>query len=425
MKTYLILILLLPLTSLVLSQQVESPASPHYAYKSDHICSRLSNLVTQNKANIPQKSQLFQKESSPAGCPASIADWSCHLGSDLVNELKNVTEYDCTRNLFDLGSDNLLGVLFSNANIQAVAREMSNISISHDGTINSGMYGLLTYLHAAIYQEFSIETVSLNEKSKELLFAAMESFANNEHLWNVDETGLDILLEYLIICDYPGLRHRGKILTVVKDAMKKLINEDNWKPILSSPRLIQKYGAAYNVIFYLLFRGVQNEDSDYVSAVHEDTELIELLYLISRDAELIANEDLGFLVDNAVGELTRMTSSDVLRLDVETYIADLASFYPRLTPNWYKAVSTIIEIYNCSDYNNLCDDDNPEAIRQEVEDMLFPNTHIFDDGKLKIRTPLPYDKAQTLYYASKQVQSQFFRFLQTDEPVKDDSPIWN
>ena len=416
MKTYLTLILLLPLTSLVLSQQVEPPASPH-SHKSDHICSRLSNLVTQNKANIPQKSQLFQKESSPADCQVSLADWSSHIGSDLVNELKNVTEYDCTRSLFDLGSDNLSEVVFSNANIQAVAREMSNISISHDGTINSGMYGLLIYLHTALYQEFGIETVSLNEKSKELLFAAMESFANNEHFWNVDETGLNILLEYLIICDTSGLRHRDKILTVVKDAMKNLIIEDNWKSILSSPKLISKYGNAYNKILFLLFRGVANRDSDYISAVHEDTELIELLYLISRDAELIANEDLRFLVNNAVSELTRMASSDVLRLDVETYIADLASFYPRLTPNWYKVVNTIIK-YNCSGYNNLCDD--PEAIRQEVEDMLFPNTYLFDDGKLKIRTPLPYDKAQALYYASKQVQSQFFRFLQTDEPVKDD-----
>lgn len=63
------------------------------------------------------------------------------------------------------------------------------------------------------------------------------------------------------------------------------------------------------------------------------------------------------------------------------------------------------------------------ATRAEVENILFPNTWTFDDGKLKVRTPLDYKTVQELYYASKQVQSQMFRFLETDNPVTNDTNV--
>ena len=381
--------------------------------KSGYICSRISNVATTSRV------YRYKGRSIEGDCVTYISDWNSYSRSQLINKLKGTTNFNCFLDFFKLGSTDTYEVLFSNANIQAVALEMNQISTSHNGTLNSGAYGLLIYLHAAIYQEFGQKTISLNSESKNLLFNAMESFADNEHLWNVDEIALRILHEYLIICDYKGLRHKKKIISVVKKAIKKLIYEDNWKLIVDD-RVLIEYGSTYNKVLFLLFRGVANRDPDYISAAHKDDELIELLYLFSKDDELLANEHLKFLVDNAVLELTRMATSSELRPDVEGYIADLVPMYTRLTPSWFHLIGAINKGDNCEAYN-LCK--NMEDIRKEIENMLFPNTWIFDDGKLKVKTPLPYDKTQTLYYATKQVQSQFFRFLQTDSFIPDDSNI--
>ena len=401
------------------SQQI-GPAEFSHTHKGNYICSRSNNLTTQNKT-ISQRVQFSRNSTS--NCMNSISDWTPYSGTTLVNKLKMTTDYECLRSLFTLDSPSASETIFSNENIQAVANEMLSISISHDGTINSGMYGLVVYLHAAIYQEFEHALVSLNSESKESFFTAMESFAGNEHLWNVNEIGLNILNEYLILCDYRGLRHKDKILAVVKDAMKKLITEDNWKPIANNPILIKQYTKVYNLIFTLFFRGIHNSDTihsdtDYISAVHNDPELIELLYNLSKDEELSTNEHLELIMSNAFLELTRMASSSVLRPDVEEYIANLASSSTRLSAQWFHAIKTITKGGNCETYN-LCED--IDAIEVEIRNILFPNTWTFEDGTLILKTPLSYDKAQNLYYAAKQVQSQFFRFLQTDTPVAEDS----
>lgn len=385
------------------------PKLPH-VNESRYVCSRSTHDPFTEKQTGSTNKQL-------ASCPGSLSGWASYGGSSLVQQLKSATDYNsCLRSLFDFDGYNG-PIVFSNSNITAVAREMYNISISHNGTLSSGMLGLVTYLHAATYHEFFQSQISLNQDARYWYNNAAESFANNAHLWELTGDALSILDEYLIMCDYEGLRHKSSILSVVKEAMRKMTVQDNWKSIANDNSLLNKYATAYNRIFFLMFRGIQPVDPAFESAVNSDPSFIGQLYDIGVDAELSNNGMLSFMVDNAVGELARMSSSQALRPKVEPYLAQIAGHYPRLTPNWYRAVDAINKGSNCTSYG-LCEDMN--ALRAEVETNLFPNTWSFDDGALVMRTPLPYEKAQNLYYAAKQVQAQMFRFIKTDAPVAND-----
>lgn len=404
-----LLVTLLLCASFGFSQQNE-PALPKSKLKETIAC-------TKNHKHRNTKNTYLNKT---AACPSSLSAWASYSGNSLVTQLKGATDYDtCLRSFFSY--DSYYGpIVFTNTNIEAVAREMYNISISHDGTLSSGMLGLVTYLHAATYHEFSHPEISLNTNSKYWYGLAAESFSNNANLWNVTSDALAILDEYLIMCDYEGLRHKSKILSTVKTAMRKLTIEDNWKAIANDNQMLLKYTTAYNRIFFLMFRGIQPVDINFESAVNTDSNFLSLLYSLTTDSELQNVNDLELIINNAVGELTRMSTSTVLRPKVEPYIAQVANNYNRLTPNWYRAIDAINKGNNCATYN-LCED--MTVTRAEVENILFPNTWTFDDGKLKVRTPLDYNTVQELYYASKQVQSQMFRFLETDNPVANDTNV--
>ncbi len=395
----------------VLGQQ----APPKELYNSKDQLTVCSRGVVKEPNTAIKKTNKFL-----ANCPGTMATWASYSGSALVQQLKAATDYDgCLRTLFSF--DASYGPsLFSNANVAIVAQEMYSISISHDGTLNSGMLGLATYLHAASYHDFFQTSVNFDANSTQKYNNAVESFANNAHLWDVTENALLILDEYLIMCDATGLRHKPAIINVVKTAMKNLTVLDNWKTIVNDDALMQKYVTAYNRMFFLMFRGIQPVDPLFESALNTDSEFISLMSKLATDSELKTNNTLELIPNNSIGEMVRMMTSSVLKPKVEPYLADIVKTLPRLTPNWYRIIKAINESGNCSAYS-LCE--NIDAIKSEIDNMLFPNTFTFDDGKLVVKTPLSYETVLPLYYASKQVQAQVFRFIETDAAVANDPNI--
>ncbi|WP_407835178.1 collagenase [Streptomyces sp. DSM 116496] len=59
--------------------------------------------------------------------------------------------------------------------------------------------------------------------------------------------------------------------------------------------------------------------------------------------------------------------------------------------------------------------------KAELEARLFPYTYTYDKGAIKVRTALDRTTVDQLYYASKQVKTQFHRVLGTDQPIAGDA----
>ncbi|MCG8475919.1 MAG: collagenase, partial [Cytophagales bacterium] len=412
-KHYLVIVLLLFASNINWAQQ-QPPAT--LRTEINHSCSRLHkhnmDIPGVNNSSINLKANAR----TAANCPSGIAGWASLSSSALITELKQATDYDDCFRVFYSFDSYYSPIIFTNTKIQAVANEMYSLSGAYDGTFSSGMYGLVAYLHAAIYHEFFQPSIELNAASKLRYRQACEAFAYNGNLFNSTEENLAVLDEYLIMLDYPGVRHLSRTIGVVKRAMRNLVINDTWKTI-SDNRLLRSYARAYNRIFFLMFRGMQPIDPDYEQAIANDSEFLDLLYRVGSDSELRANDELKFMSDNGVLELTRKMTSDVLKNTVQGYLAQIANQFPRLSVSWLRAVEAINKYGNCSAVN-LCED--LDELREELKAILFPNRWEFDDGKLVMITPLTKEEVQPLYHAAKQVQAQFFRLFQTDTPVEGD-----
>jgi len=346
----------------------------------------------------------------------SFSDWGFYNGSALVQKLKQSTDYqNQLRSLFDFNA-NYGQSIFSNSNVEAVAREMYNISISYDGTFKSGMYGLVCYLHTAVYHDFFQESISLNENTLYWYRLACESFSQNSHLFEISTEAISILDEYLIMVDQPDVRHRQKIIGLLKNVMQNLVINKNWEEITDA-RLMRSYATMVNRIYFLMYRGVQPADDKYVQALKNDSDFFNLIYKIATDDEIKNNEELSFLQDNSVGELARAASVKEFVPMVDNFLSELTKVYPRLHVNWLKVVEAINKYCDCSKFN-LCVD--LDALRDEINQKLFPYTWEFDNGKMLIKTSLSFEHIEPLYYAAKQVEAQMYRILQTDQPVVND-----
>jgi PKD repeat protein/uncharacterized protein YegP (UPF0339 family) len=169
-----------------------------------------------------------------------------------------------------------------------------------------------------------------------------------------------------------------------------------------------------------MFRGTgtsQTGDTNFWAALSQDNEFTSLLATIAKDTDLLANPTLGFMVKNAVLELSRMAHiTQVLPL-IEPELAAVANLYPRLDIKWLQAINALNQYGDCAKYN-LCE--SQDNLKDELRKYLFPQAYSFDDGQMVMKASISKERIQQLYYATKQVKSQFFRLLQDDAPVAND-----
>ena len=365
------------------------------------------------------KPESHLTKSTKATCQYTHAQIAYLSSGDLINFLKTTTDYDCVgRPLFEYSG--YTSTLFTNTKIQAVCNEIRTYAASYDGTFNNGMYGLWIYLHVARYMEFfHPNDVTLDATSLNLFKLAVDAMAANSNLFAQNAEAYKVMMEFLISCDNPGVRHLSNVVNVVKNVMRHVTTIDSWKQVTTEEDM-RDYVSAYNQIFFYMFRGTASpgqHDEDYLNALLADSEFTQLLYNVGMDSELRNHADLELISNNAVLELTRMGHLPGLIGQLEGYYANIANAYPRLSVPWLNSVIALNDYGDCSKYG-LCED--KDGLITEVEAYLFPNRYVFDDGALVVRTPMNSKKVQNLYHAIKQVRSHLFRMIETDQPVDGD-----
>ena len=378
----------------------------------------------QNELPIRKSSSFNRQE---AACDIkNLAELSTLSPAVLITYLKSIESLKCApRSLYDYEST-YSPVIFQNSSIQVVAQEIIDQHDMYDGTSSSGLFGLLYYLHAATFHESNETEIKLDESSRALLAKAMMLLSQNTHLFDISEYALITMAEYIILLDNPGIRHQQETIDIVKAVMANWSSTKTWKSIPPDLLFIFNYANTYNGIFFLMFRGIANGDEQYQQAIENDTEFFALLYAIASDEELMNDKYFSFIVSNALLELTRMTDVPNLIVPnlnsiVQPYLGQLLEddLYERLSLEWLSVVIAIQSYGDCTLWN-ICHE-SEEDLRNELNDLLFPNTFSFDDGKMIVKTPLSLEEVQPLYHAAKQVQAQFFRLLQSDIPLPGDT----
>ncbi|MFC9293482.1 collagenase [Streptomyces sp. NPDC057011] len=304
--------------------------------------------------------------------------------------------------------DARLAPVMSDAHVQAVSRRISGLAAAHDGRNSSHLEEMFTYLHAAVYHDFSRDEIDLTDAATvDAMRRAIEAFGNAPHSFDVTASNARTLREALYAAG-PGLRQHQ--LGLVK---KVLATMDASHPETHKD---QTWGGAALAALTVNYLGVYpgNQDSAFHAAVKADPSYRAAFKAFAGYTHLKGTAN-AWVTRDALGEYGRFGQIDGLRdqivPDLGSLLGSVKADWGNGSEQWAKIVSWLNTYEACKPYG-VC--------KEDIEKMLFPNTYTYDNGGIKVRTALDRATVDQLYYASKQVKAQYHRVLGTDQPLAGD-----
>ncbi|MFD9335567.1 collagenase [Streptomyces sp. NPDC060028] len=318
-----------------------------------------------------------------------------------------VTADGCLRGLIWTWDARLAPVM-SDAHVQAVSRRISGLAAAHDGRNSSHLEEMFTYLHASVYHDFSRSEIDLTDAATvDAMRRAIADFGDAAHTFDVTASNARTLREALYATG-PGLRQYQiglvkKVLATL-DASHTATNRDG------------AWGGAVLAALTVNYLGVYpgNQDSAFHAAAKADAGYRAAFKAFAGYTHLKGTVN-DWAARDALGEYGRFGQIDGLR---DPIVADLGGLLGQVktawgngSEQWAKIVSWLNTYEACKPYG-VC--------KEDIEKMLFPNTYLYDNGAIKVRTALDRATVDQLYYASKQVKTQFHRVIGTDQPLAGD-----
>ncbi|MFG2667257.1 collagenase [Streptomyces sp. NPDC048387] len=319
-----------------------------------------------------------------------------------------VTADGCLRNLIWTWDARLAPVM-SDAHVQAVSRRISSLAAAHDGRNSSHLEEMFTYLHAVVYQDYSHTEIDVTDApTVDAMRQAIADFAGAAHTFDVTASNARTLREALYAGSAPGLRQHqlGLIKKVLGtlDASHPATNQD------------AAWGGAALAALSVNYLGVYpgNQDAAFQAAAKADPAYRALFKSFAGYSHLKGTAN-AWAARDALGEYGRFGQIDGLKdpvtADLGALLEPVKSTWGNGSEQWAKVVSWLNFYEACKPYG-VC--------KEDIEKMLFPNTYTYDNGGIKVRTALDRATVDQLYYASKQVKTQFHRVLGTDQPLAGD-----
>ncbi|MET9882765.1 collagenase [Streptomyces sp. NPDC006430] len=331
--------------------------------------------------------------------PEQLADF---LGDQAV------TAEGCLRGLIWTWDARLAPVM-SDAHVQAVSRRISALSAAHDGRNSSRLEEMFTYLHAVVYHDYSRSEIDVTDApTVDAMRQAVADFGNAAHTFDVTASNARTLREALYAASAPGLRQHQlglikKVLATMDPAHTATNQDGSWAGAAL---------AALSVNYLGVYPG--NRDSAFHAAVAADASYRAAFKAFATYTHLKGTNN-AWVARDALGEYGRFGQVEGLRdpivADLGVLLSQVKSTFGDGSEPWAKIVSWLNTYDACKQYG-VC--------KEDIEKQLFPNTFTYDNGAIKVRTALDRAAVDQLYYASKQVKTQFHRVLGTDQPLAGD-----
>lgn len=318
-----------------------------------------------------------------------------------------VTADGCLRGLIWTWDARLAPVM-DDAHVQAVSRRISGLAAAHDGRNSSHLEEMFTYLHAAVYHDFSREEIDLTDAATAgAMSKAVTDFGNAARTFDATASNARTLREALYATG-PGMRQTQ--LGLIKKVLATL---DASHPATSGDA---NWGGAALAALTVNYLGVYpgNEDSAFHAAAKADPSYRAAFKAFAGYTHLKGTAN-DWAARDALGEYGRFGQIDGLRdqvvSDLGALLGQVKAGWGNGSEQWAKIVSWLNTYEACKPYG-VC--------KEDIEKMLFPNTYTYDNGAIKVRTALDRATVDQLYYASKQVKTQFHRVIGTDQPLAGD-----
>ncbi|MFD9302354.1 collagenase [Streptomyces sp. NPDC060048] len=302
--------------------------------------------------------------------------------------------------------DARLAPVMSDAHVQAVSRRISGLAAAHDGRNSSHLEEMFTYLHAVAYHDHSRAEIDVTDApTVDAMRKAIADFAGAARTFDVTASNARTLREALYAGSAPGLRHHQ--LGLIKKVMAAM------DPSHPATNLDTAWAGAALAALSVNYLGVYNQDAAFHAAAAGDAPYRAVFKNFATYAHLKGTAN-AWVARDALAEYGRFGQMAGLKDGV---VADLGALLGPVTSafgessQWGKVVGWL-EFYGACKQYGVC--------KADIENRLFPNTFTYDNGAIKVRTGLDRATVDQLYYASKQVKTQFHRVLGTDQPLAGD-----
>ncbi|MEV4555687.1 collagenase [Kitasatospora sp. NPDC049285] len=287
--------------------------------------------------------------------------------------------------------------------VQAVAAKAQSLA----ATADPRLYQLWYFLHAAVFHDFSHAEIDLTTAPvTAAVQRAIDAYLASGHAFDATDTAGLVMRELGIVAGATGLREHN--LPLVKQVLA------HFGPGTALAGSWQWGGAALSAL-NVNFLGIANRDAAFTAAVAADADYRAAFRGFATAGYLKGTQN-EWLARDATGEYGRFGQIDALKAQITGEIggllADTRATFGEYSAPWIKVVGWANTYGVCAQFN-VCAD--------QIEAKLFPYTYKYDNGAIEVHTGLDKATVDQMYYASKQVKTQFFRVLGTDAPLAGDT----
>ncbi|MFE2914874.1 collagenase [Kitasatospora indigofera] len=343
-----------------------------------------------------------------AGVPCTL-DGMTGLGpGQLADFLTDpaVTVDGCVRN-FLWTWDARYATTMDDAHVQAVAQRITQLAGAADGGSAERFYTLWTYLHATVYFDFNHGEIDITDAATlAAVQQAVVAYSGYAHAFDDTESAGATVREMTITAGSVGLRQRN--LALVKRILAKF---GPGTAVADSAA----WGTAGLAALNVNYLGIYNGDQDFTAVVAADADYRAAFRAFAGHGHLKGTKN-AWLARDAMGEYGRFGQIAPLRAGV---VAELGTLLDTAKATFGAFSDPWVKLVGWANYYQVCGQFN--VCTDQIEAQLFPQTYRYDNGAVEVHTALDRATVDQMYYASKQVKTQFFRVLGTDVPLAGDT----
>ncbi|EJO5348647.1 collagenase [Clostridium botulinum] len=380
-----------------------------------------------NKINIlendSKSNRIPSTKSKPLGLNSIKSNTQKYSFSDLNKlsnkEILNLTskiKWNDISDLFQYNKDSY--AFYSNKErVQALINGLYEKGCSYTPTDDKGIDTLVEILRSGFYLGYYNDSLKyLNDRSfQDKCIPAMLAIENNKN-FKLGEKGQDTVINAL-----------GKLIgnascnvEVVNKTVPIL--EQYYREMNTYPKNKLKADAVYNLMKEINYDISQysydnnirdGKNTPWTSKIDPFINAISKFATISK-----VTEDNGWIINNGIYYTSKFAQYHSNPSIVHSIMDKCIQTLPHYSEQYYIAVERIKEDFNSKDSKGNTIDIN--KILEDGKKHYLPKTYTFDNGKMIIKAgdKVSESKIQRLYWASKEVKSQFHRIIGNDKPLE-------
>ncbi|MDC2865083.1 collagenase ColA [Bacillus sp. BP-3] len=344
----------------------------------------------------------------------SMAELNQLSNKQLTDLLVTIKWYQIPE-LFQFNSDSLK-FYQDDSRMQSIIDKLAEQGRTYTQDDSKGIETLGETLRAAFYLGFYHDELSkLNERSyHDKCLPALKAIAKNPNfkLGTLEQNKVISLYGKLIgnaSADAEVIQYAGGIFKQYNDDLTTFIGEK-----------------AKGDAVYELMRGIDYEVQSYMYDTNKEPKdtmwygkIDNFINEINRFALLgTVTDKNGWLINNGIYYAGRFGKLHSTQEKGQQVVTEAMRIYPYLGEQYFVAAEQITSNYGGVDANGKTID--LDQIREDGKKKYLPKTYTFDDGAiiLKAGDKVSEDKIKRLYWAAKEVRSQFYRIVGSDKPLE-------